>query len=102
MLEKIIEKAIVDEIITPGSQKDKLDAVYMPPSSQEAIKLFKFMQNHIELQSNGMGVSLRHDRQNISSLLEKEGFDYVMVQDFIDEYESKLLNQHYEDTKPKD
>lgn len=74
----------------------------MPPSSSEALKLFKFMQNHIELESNGMSVSLRHDRQSLSCLLEKEGFDYIMVQDFIDEYESKLLNQHYEDTKSKD
>jgi hypothetical protein len=68
--------------------------VYPKPCPTEPYIFFKFLQTHIQLESNGMGVGIRESRADIARLLDKEGFDYSMTQDFVDEFESKLYNQY--------
>ena len=94
--EKMIEKARVDDLIEPGSVKERLNAVFLPAAPREAIRFFNFMQTHISLASNGMGVGLRESKEGLASLLEKEGYDYPIYENFIDSFENKLLKQYYD------
>lgn len=92
----MVEAAIVDDILDPGSAEEKLSTIFPPDASMHALKFFDFMQTHITLQSNGMGVSLRESRGGIVKLMEKEGYDYPIYQNFITNFENKLLAQHYD------
>ena len=73
----------------------------MPSIPQDVYRFFRFMREHIELESNGMGVSLRESKANIKKLLKTEGYEYKYYKDFIMQYESKLLTQ-YHDKQEKD
>lgn len=84
----------MDNIINPGSKKETLETVYMPPSSYDAVKLFCFLRSHVTLESNGMGVSLKESRASLSELMEKEGFEYILYSDFIELYEFKVMEQY--------
>jgi len=97
----MLDEAKVEDLINPGSSEDKLNAVYLPEAPREVIRFFNFMQNHITLESNGMGVGLRENRHNIAELMKKNGYDYPIYESFIDDFEDKLLSQHYEN-KDKD
>lgn len=97
-----MERAIVADILDKGSQKEFFEAVYPPKSSNESLELYSFMKSHITLSSNGMGVYLKHDRYEISKLLEDVGFEYLMVENFIRDYEDKLLEQYYKEKEKND
>jgi len=97
----MVEDARVEDIIKPGSKEETLNAVFLPEAPRQVIKFFNFMQSHITLQSNGMGVELRESKEGLVKLLEKEGYDYSIYQNFIDTYENKLLEQHYEAQEDK-
>ena len=92
----MIETAIVDDLIEPGSVKERLNAVFLPAAPREAIRFFNFMQTHISLASNGMGVGLRESKEGLAILLKKAGYDYQVYESFIDSFEDKLLKQHYD------
>jgi len=92
----MIETAHVENIINEGSKEETLNTIFMPPAPRQIIKFFDFMQAHITLVSDGMGVGLRETREGISKLLNESGYDYEVYQPFIEEFENKLLNQHYD------
>lgn len=100
-LQEFINTAVADDIVEKGSREDTLNAFFAPKSPQQAMSLFNFLRMHITLESNGMGVSLRENRHGISELLEKEGFDYEIVKTFINDFENKLMSNHYNKQKEK-
>jgi len=97
----MVETAKVDNLIRPGSAEERLNTIFLPNAPREAIRFFNFMQTHISLESNGMGVALRESKSDLAYLLEKEGYDYSIYQSFIDSYENKLLKQHYDSIDKK-
>jgi len=97
----MIEGAKVDDLIESGSAKDRLNAVFLPPAPLEVIKFFRFMQSHITLQSNGMGVSLRESRDGLAKLMKRQGYDYEIYQPFIEEFEEKLMKQFHDSREEK-
>lgn len=101
MIQKIIEKAIVDEIINPGTNKELFETIYVPKASDEALKFFYFMQSHIELESGGVGVSFRHNRNDLSKLLKEIDFEYILLEEFISDFENNCLKQYHENAENK-
>jgi len=97
----MIETARVDNIIRPGSAEERLNAVYLPEAPPHVTKFFQFMQTHITLASNGMGVGLRENKNDIAQLMKKLGYDYAIYQNFVEDFESKLLKQHYDEQDKK-
>jgi hypothetical protein len=89
----------VQDLILPGSKKETLHAVMLPDAPNEVVKFFSWLKTHIQLASTGMGVSLRESKSDLVRLLKQEDYDYPVYQNFIEEFENKLLNQHHENTK---
>lgn len=86
----------------PGSKKETLWIVYLPPAPSHVIKFFNFLQTHITLDVTNVSmegkvsVCFRESRYNLANLMEKEGYDYNIYQCFVDSFEEQLLLQHYE------
>lgn len=97
MIEKIIEDAQVENLLFPGSKKETLDTVFAPHCSNDSYVMFKFLQNHISLESNGMGVGIRESKSAIANLLDKEGFDYLYMQNYVELFENKLFSQYHKE-----
>lgn len=96
----MIEKAIVEDLISPGSKKETLESIFPPFAPPRVREFFNFMRTHITLESKGMGVGFRESRFSLSELLEKKGFDYRVYEVFINAFEDKLLKQ-YSESQPK-
>lgn len=100
-VEELINAAIIDNIIVPDSKKETIESFYLPDTPSEPARFFRFLTDNVTLESNGMGVSLRENKYNISKLLEAEGFDYGMLKHLIDDFEGRLLSQFYENKDEK-
>ena len=102
MFDKMVTEAKVEELITPGSKTETLNAIFLPVVPKYVLNFFNFMQDHIKLNvtdvSMGGSVSVRfkENRSGLSSLMEKEGYEYAIYRTFVDEFEDKILEQHYD------
>jgi hypothetical protein len=101
MIKEMILEVKADNIVVPGSAKERIDTLYLPVAPRHVVNFFNFMQNHIKLDATdvSMGgtvsVRFRESRYNLSELMKEEGYDYIIHQNFINEFENKLLEQHY-------
>jgi len=98
----LIEKSIVDELLSGGKEREVLEIVFNPRVPLNVFAFFEFMKEHITLQSNGMGVGLRESREGLLSLMNEHGYDYSIYKPFISDFENRLLTQHYESIKTED
>ena len=63
---------------------------------------YDLITSKITLVGNGMGgASFRESRANLSNIFKDNGYCPIMVDDFIDIYEDKLMEEYYEKTKDK-
>ena len=99
-MQTFLEKAIAENIVTPDSRKETVEAFFTPfYVPQHIVGFFSFMKKHIVLVSDGMGVSFRETRAELSSLLKLNGYDYAVVENLINDFERNLLNQYYDSQK---
>lgn len=91
----------VEDMISPGRHKQKLDALIDPPDPEIVKEFFAFLREHITLQSNGMGASLRENRADLARLMDQRGWDYPIYEGFIGLYEDALLQSHYDALEEK-
>jgi len=97
----MLDDVRVENIIHPGSKEESMWVLFFPEVPSHVLAFFIFMQSHITLDYDGMGgAKLRESRHNLSELMEKEGYDYIIYKNFIEEFESKLIGQFY-DAKAK-
>ena len=107
MFKDMVLKARADDIVEKGSAKDRLNAVYLPVVPIHVTNFFSFMQEHIRLDvvdvsmGGSISVRFRENRNGLSDLMQKAGYEYVIYQTFVDDFESKLLEQHYDSIKSK-
>ena len=65
---------------------------YCPSAVKE---FFEFLQGHVTLQSNGMGIAIRENRIGLAELMDRFGWDYPIYKPLVDIYEDALLESHY-------
>jgi hypothetical protein len=92
---KYIRIAIAEELVYPGSREETLATLTEPYCPPQVKEFFDFLQGHITLQSNGMGVGLRENRTGVAELLSKFGWDYPIYRPLVDAFEEALLDTHY-------
>lgn len=92
---KYIKVAIAEDLVFPGSREETL-AMLTEPYCPTAVKeFFDFLQSHVTLQSNGMGVGIRENRIGLAELMDRFGWDYPIYKPLVDAYEDALLESHY-------
>lgn len=92
---KWIRIAIAEELVYPGSREETLAAItdpYCPPLVRQ---FFDFLQGHVTLQSNGMGVGLRENRSDLADIMTRFGWDYPIYHPLVDAFEEAVLDAHF-------
>ena len=103
----MVLKAKADDLVIPGSKEETLNTIYLPFAPPPAINFFNFMQEHIKLDitdvsmGGSVSVRFRENRSGLADLMEKQGYEYTIYQTFVDKFESKLLEQHYDSPDKK-
>jgi len=63
--------------------------------SQYSIELYRVTESIVELSGGGMGgLSFKNSTEETASLIERYGFKYEFVKDFILEFEAKLYKEY--------
>ena len=107
MFEELVLKAKADELVMPGSKEETINLIFLPFAPAQVINFFTFMQDHIKLDvtdvsmGGSVSVRFRENRSGLADLMQKEGYEYIVYKTFVDEFEEKLLSQHYDSTNKK-
>jgi len=86
---------IAEELVYPGSREETLSALTEPYCPPQVKDFFNFLQGHITLQSNGMGIGIRETRLGIAKLLDTFGWDYAIYRPLVDAFEEAVLDTHF-------
>ncbi len=79
---------------------EELLEMFYPMFNQDVrvneMKLFNKINNAVEIEVSGMGgASLRGSKDSTVNLLERQGYSGGIVIDYVDEFESKVLEEYY-------
>jgi len=67
-----------------------------------ALDFYHVLNSAISLEGGGMGgVSFRDTKNGIMSVLEKNGYCGVITAPIVEDFENRMLKQHFENTKVK-
>lgn len=103
----MVLEAKADDIVTPGSREETINAIFLPFAPPQALNFFNFMQNHITLDTTDISMSgqpsvrFRESRSGLAKLMQKQGYEYTIYQTFVERFENKLLEQHYDSIDKK-
>ncbi len=67
-----------------------------------ARSLYDLINSSIALEGGGMGgVSFRDSKADILSIMEKNGYCPIYIAPIIEDFENRMLKEHFENTKAK-
>ena len=96
---KIVERHFLSYELGLDYDDEVLNAFYVLIGEKIGIYsrvLFNDIQETVELQSGFSGVSFRESKEETAKLLERRGYAYEHIREYVEDYENRLMQEYYE------